>query len=95
MAYGIAHFFPGGTQSQYEATMVAMNGELGVIPDGQLFHAAGPAAGGWQVVAVHDDRQSWEAFVETVFVPTLQAGIAGGFTTPPTETLFDVTHLYR
>lgn len=37
MAYGISHFFPEGTREQYEATMIAMNGELGVIPDGQIF----------------------------------------------------------
>jgi len=53
MAYGIAHFFPGGTKTQYEATMIAMNGKLGVIPEGQIFHAAGPSAGGWQIVGVH------------------------------------------
>jgi hypothetical protein len=94
MAYGISHFFPGGTAEQYEATMVAMNGELGVIPEGQIFHAAGPARGGWQIVGVHDTKESWDRFVETVFTPVIAKGIPGGFTTPPTETVWDVTHFY-
>ena len=94
MTYGISHFFPGGTEAQYAATMVAMNGEAGVIPEGQIFHAAGPAEGGWQVVAVHDTKESWDAFVESVFVPRVTAGIQGGFTVPPTETTWEVTHLH-
>ncbi len=95
MAYGISHFFPGGTEQQYEATMVAMNGTAGVIPDGQIFHAAGPAPGGWQIVAVHETKESWDTFVESVFMPRATAGIPGGFTTPPTETTWNVTHLHR
>lgn len=94
MTYGISHFFPGGTREQYETTMVAMNGELGVTPDGQIIHAAGPAPGGWQVVAVHESKESWDAFRESVFLPRVTAGIAGGFTDAPIETLWDVTHFY-
>lgn len=52
MKYGISHFFPGGTKAQYEAIMVAMNGKLGAIPKGQIFHAAGPTPGGWQITAI-------------------------------------------
>ena len=78
MAYGISHFFPGGTQAQYEATMVAMNGELGIIPDGQIFHAAGPAAGGWQIVAVHDTKESWDAFVESCSRTATRSSWFGG-----------------
>ncbi len=95
MAYGISHFFPEGTKDQYEATMVALNGRLGVIPDGQIFHAAGPAPGGWQVVAVHENRASWDAFLESVFLPRMSAGIDGGFTAAPVETEWDVTHFYN
>ena len=51
MAYVISHFFPGGTKEQYEAAMIALNGELGVIPKGQILHVAGPVPGGWQVTA--------------------------------------------
>jgi hypothetical protein len=95
MAYGISHFFPEGTKEQYEATMIAMNGELGVIPDGQIFHAAGPVRGGWQVVAVHDSKASWDAFLESVFLPRVSAGIDAGFANRPLETEWDVTHFYN
>jgi len=95
MAYGIAHFFPGGTESQYTATMAAMNGEPGVLPEGQIFHTAGPTDGGWQIVAVHDSKGSWDAFVESVFVPAVARGIPGGFTSSPTETTWDATYVYR
>jgi len=98
MACGISHHFPDGTKEQYEATMIAMNGELGVIPDGQILHAAGPAPGGWQVVAVHDrderragtrssSRSSCRAFrpVSTTASPTARLRPSGTSPTSPTE----------
>ena len=95
MKYGITHFFPGGTKAQYEAIMTAMNGKLGVIPNGQLFHAAGPTAGGWQIVAVQESKESWDQFMKDIFVPLVTKGIPGGFTSPPTESVFDATHFYK
>ena len=95
MQYAITHFFPGGTKAQYEAVMIAMNGKLGKIPKGQIFHAAGPTPGGWQIVAIHDNKASWDKFVSETFVPLVSKGIAGGFTSPPTETMWDVSHFYK
>ena len=46
MAYAIVHHFPGGTQSQYEASIAAVHPADGGLPDGQIFHAAGPSEGG-------------------------------------------------
>ena len=63
MTYGISHFFPGGTKQQYEAGMIALNGKLGAMPKGQIFHVAGPAAGGWQIVAVQESKESWDQFM--------------------------------
>ena len=93
--YGILHFFPQGTKAQYEAIMIAMNGKLGVIPKGQIYHAAGPAAGGWQIIAIQESKESWDQFMSDIFVPLVTKGIAGGFTSPPTETTFDVSHFYQ
>jgi hypothetical protein len=95
MAYVISHFFPGGTREQYEAAMIALNGKLGVIPNGQILHVAGPAPGGWQVIAVQESQGSWDAFMTDRFIPVMSKGVAGGFTAPPTELEFDATHLYR
>lgn len=95
MPYCITHFFPGGTKEQYEAVMVAINGALGVIPEGQIFHVSGPVPGGWQVIAVQDSKESWDAFVAERFLPIMGQGVDGGFTTPPTETEFEIEHFFR
>jgi hypothetical protein len=90
MAYAIIHHFPGGTKAQYEASIAVVHPSRDKLPKGQIFHAAGPSAGGYTIVAIHDSKASWEQFRDKVLLPKLQAGIPGGFTTPPVETLFDV-----
>ena len=90
MAYGIVHFFPGGTKDQYEASIGAVHPSRNSLPKGQIFHAAGPSAGGWTIVAIHESKQSWETFRDTVLTPKLTQGVPGGFTTPPQERTFDV-----
>jgi hypothetical protein len=52
MAYGVVHHFPGGTKEQYEASIAAVHPSDGSLPEGQLFHAAGPSADGWTIIAV-------------------------------------------
>lgn len=90
MSYGIVHHFPGGTKEQYEASIAAVHPADGSLPPGQHFHAAGPSADGWTIVAIHDSQASWEEFRDTTLLPRMQAGIEGGFTGPPTETGFEV-----
>jgi hypothetical protein len=92
MAYAIVHHFPGGTEEQYKASLAEVHPGDG-LPEGQIFHAAGPSEGGWTVVAVHDSKQSWEQFRDGILMPRMQAGIEGGFPTPPQETAFDVRNL--
>ena len=89
MAYGIVHFFPGGTQQQYEKSIAAVHPSNG-LPAGQTFHAAGPSEGGWTIIAVHESQESWETFRDSTLMPTMQAGIDGGFTAPPAETAIDL-----
>ena len=62
MAYGVVHQFPGATKEQYEASIAAVHPSDGGLPEGQIFHAAGPSAEGWTIVAVHDSQESWERF---------------------------------
>ncbi len=90
MAYGIVHFFPGGTRAQYEASVAAVHPSDGSLPPGQIFHAAGASEGGWTIMAVHESRESWEAFRDGTLMPKMQAGIAGGFAAPPEETAVDL-----
>jgi hypothetical protein len=92
MAYGVIHFFPNGTKAQYDASIGAVHPAKG-LPVGQIFHAAGASAGGWTIVAVHGSKASWEAFRDGILMPKLQAGIQGGFTSQPQETVFEVQHI--
>ena len=89
-AYGVVHFFAGGTQDQYDASIAAVHPGEGLLPEGQLFHAAGPSEGGWTIMAVHESKESWEAFRDGVLMPRMQAGIEGGFAAPPEETAIDL-----
>lgn len=89
MAYGVVHQFPGGTKEQYEASIAAVH-PPGGLPDGQIYHAAGPSADGWTIVAIHDSQESWESFRDNILMPRMQQGIDGGFGEPPSETTFPV-----
>lgn len=95
MAYAIVHQFRGGTEQQYERVLAAVHPSPDKLPDGQIFHAAGPSATGWIVMAVHDSKESWERFRDEQLMPKMKAGISGGFETPPEETAFEVHTLLR
>ena len=95
MAYAIVHHFPGGTKEQYEAAIAAVHPADRSLPEGQIFHAAGPSDGGWSIVAVHDTQDSWERFRDQTLMPAMQAGIDGAFQAPPQETAFPVENLQR
>ena len=90
MAYGVIHQFAGGTKEQYEASVGAVHPSDGSLPAGQQYHAAGPSADGWTIVAIHDSLESWETFRDGTLMPTMAAGIEGGFTAPPQESTFEV-----
>src|SRR6476661_8664940 len=90
MSYGVVHQFKGGTKDQYEASIAAVHPSDGSLPAGQIFHAAGPSADGWTIVALHESKESWEAFRDGILMPRMEAGIPGGFSEPPQETVFEV-----
>ncbi len=90
MAYGVVHFFPGGTKEQYEASIRAVHPGEGRLPEGQIFHAGGSSEGGWTIMAVHNSRESWEKFRDGILLPRMKQGIEGGFPTPPEETAIDL-----
>jgi hypothetical protein len=90
MAYAVVHQFPGGTAEQYHASVSAVHPSDGSLPAGQTYHAAGPSADGWTIVAIHDSKESWEQFRDGTLMPRMQAGIDGGFASPPQETTFEI-----
>jgi hypothetical protein len=94
VAYAIIHQFAGATKAQYEASIAAVHPADG-LPNGQLYHVAGPSADGWTIVAVHESKENWEAFRDGTLMPRMQQGIDGGFTSPPSETGFEVAYEVR
>lgn len=92
MPYAIRHFFPGGTQEQYDASIEAVHGGSGVehLPEGQIMHGAGATEGGWTIFAVHETLESWERFRDDILLPKLGAGVEGAFEGPPDEKVFEL-----
>jgi len=39
---------------------------------------------------VHDSQERWERFRDDILLPRFEAGIEGGFTTSPEETVVDL-----
>lgn len=95
MAYGVVHFFPGGTKEQYDASLGAVHPSRTSLPKGQIYHAAGPSAGGWTIVAIHDTKASWEEFRDNILMPKLKEGVKGGFEGPPQEQAFEIHNLQK
>lgn len=91
MTYLISHFYEGGTEEQYRATLKAVHPADG-LPPGQVYHAAGPSEGGWLVVAVWDSQESSDRFVEQTLMPALPQ-IEGGFAGIPQQRTADVANL--
>ena len=78
MTYLMTHFWPGATEDQYQATVGAVH-PPGGLPDGQLYHAAGPTDGGILILAVWDSKESADRFVSETLMPAMpvDGGVAG------------------
>jgi hypothetical protein len=75
---------------RYQASIAAVHPSDGSLPEGQVFHVAGPSSEGWTIVAIHDSKETWEQFRDGVLMPRMEAGIDGGFAGAPEETTFEV-----
>jgi len=89
MAYLLHHFWPGGTEEQYRATLAAVHPPDG-LPQGQTYHVAGPTEGGFLITAVWDSSQSADAFVQGMLA---KMPIEGGLVGPPEERTAEVANL--
>lgn len=90
MAFVITHLWPDGTEEQYRKTVAAAHPANG-LPDGQVYHAAGPTDGGFLVVAVWNSREDFERFVQEKLLggPPVEGGLVG----PPEEHTAEVANL--
>jgi len=87
--------FPRRHQGADEASIAVVHPGPEQLPEGQIFHAAGPSEGGWTIMAVHESQASWEKFRDEILMPRMQAGIEGGFPTPPEERTIDLYKIMR
>ena len=90
MAYLLTHFWPGGTEDRYRATLAAVHPSDG-LPDGQISHAAGPTEGGYLISVLWDSKESSDRFLSETLVPAMP--IEGGFEGQPEERGAEVSNL--
>lgn len=70
MAIGLSIRFSGGTVEQYEAVNAQMNVEND-LPEGLIFHAAGPIDDGWGVLDFWESREQFDRFLESRIGPAI------------------------
>jgi hypothetical protein len=90
VTYLMTHFWPGATEEQYRTNIAAVH-PAGGLPEGQLYHAAGPTDGGILIVAVWDSKESADRFVTETLLPSMP--VEGGFAGRPEERLAEVANL--
>ena len=90
MAYLLTHFWPGGTEDQYRATLAAVHPPDG-LPEGQLSHAAGPTDGGYLIAVLWDSKESSDRFLSETLAASMP--IDGGFEGRPEERGAEVSNL--
>jgi hypothetical protein len=73
MTYLLAHFWPGGTEEQYRATIAAVHAAVGQQPE--TFHAAGPSDGGFLIVATYESKAVCDDFVENKLLPLMPSRV--------------------
>ena len=78
----MTHFWPGATEDQYRATVEAVH-PPGGLPEGQLYHAAGPTEGGILILAVWDSKQAADRFLSETLMPAMP--VEGGVEGQPEE----------
>jgi selenophosphate synthase len=90
MTHLMTHFWPGGTEEQYQAMLKAVHPPEG-LPEGQTSHVAGPTDGGYLISVVWDSKEQSERFMNDTLLPALP--VNGGFAGAPEERVAEVAHL--
>jgi hypothetical protein len=91
MSYLQTHFWPGGTEEQYRVTLAEVH-PLGGLPDGQVYHAAGPTEGGILIAAVWDSKEHADRFVSEKLMAAMP--LDGGLVGPPEERAAQVATIF-
>lgn len=72
MPIGLIIEWPGATQQQYDDLMDQLDFR-GVLPPGELLHAAGPIPGGWRIIDIWETRQDFDRLVTEKLGDALQS----------------------
>jgi selenophosphate synthase len=89
MSYLQTHFWPGGTEEQYQTMIKVLHPETG-LPEGQRSHTSGPTEGGYLISVVWDSKEKSDAFMQITLLPALP--VKGGFAGVPEERAAQVAH---
>jgi hypothetical protein len=87
--YLLVHFWPGGTEEQYQVMIKDLHPEAG-LPEGQRSHNSGPTEAGYLISVVWDSKEQSEALMQNTLLPALP--VDGGFAGAPEERAAQVTH---
>jgi quinol monooxygenase YgiN len=88
MAIGFIFDNPGQTQEQYDAAVEQLK-LAESLPEGLMFHAAGPTQDGWRVVEVWESQEAADAYFQGSLGQVLQnIGVSLG--QPDTFTVYNV-----
>jgi hypothetical protein len=90
VSYLQVHFWPGGTEEQYQAMIKVLHPESG-LPEGQRSHTSGPSEGGYLISVLWDSKEKSEAFMQNTLLPALP--VKSGFAGAPEEHAAQVAHL--
>ncbi|MGA2927863.1 MAG: hypothetical protein ABSG43_18070 [Solirubrobacteraceae bacterium] len=90
MSYVLTHFWPGGTEDQYRRTVAAAHPRDG-LPEGQIYHAAGPTEGGLLIVTLWASKEHSDHFYSETSIATTP--VAGGLVGPPEQRAAEVVNL--
>jgi hypothetical protein len=82
VAFLLTHFWPHATMEQYNTTIAALWPAHG-LPEGEVFHAAGPTDGGILIAAIWASKEDFERFLKEQFMPSMP--IEGGLTGMPEQ----------
>jgi hypothetical protein len=78
MAYLISHFWPGATMEQYNKTVEVLHPPNG-LPEGEIWHAAGPTEDGVLIAAVWESKEHFDRFLSDTVMPSMpiENGLSG------------------
>lgn len=90
MAYLMTHYWPGATMEQYNKTVGVLH-PPDALPEGEIWHAAGPTGEGVLIAAVWESKKHFDRFLSDRVMPSMP--IANGLSGQPQQRTADIANL--